>query len=352
MSVTPRVVAALLASALGLVAPRADASPWTLPRGTIVFQGSFQYQTAGREFFEQGPSRAFPLQGRYVGNTFTLGLRAGITDRLELELALPIRTVAYTSDPVILAQRPSGSTESEGDFYRRNIINLSRTATGIGDLYLSARYRLALRPFALAIGLRLKAPTGYVGPSGTFGDRPQTASELASNLGRYVSPENVRDDVTLGDGQLDLMPELLLGYAFRTHTFLRVDLGFNGRFGGAGQQVVGAVRVGQAIGSAIVLYAWSQAYLSVTDGRVIGVSVAAQDPDLPASSYAGDRNLLLRELRLERDLVEVGMGVLVRINRDVELNLGYARGVWGRNVALTDSLFANLGVRARVPGLQ
>ena len=67
--------------------------------------------------------------------------------------ALPIRTVAYTSDPVILAQRAAGSMESEGDFYRRNIINLSRTATGIGDLYLSARYRLALRPFAFAIGL-------------------------------------------------------------------------------------------------------------------------------------------------------------------------------------------------------
>ena len=352
MRISPRLAALVVVSGSALVAPRAEASPWTLPRGTIVFQGSFQYQTASREFFEQGPSRAFPLQGHYVGNTFTLGLRAGITDRLELEIALPIRTVAYTSDPVILAERAAGSMESAGDFYRRNIINLSRTATGIGDLYLSARYRVALRPFAFAIGLRLKAPTGYVGPSGTFGDRPQTAGELASNLGRYVSPENVRDDVTLGDGQLDLMPELLFGYAFRTRTFLRVDLGFNGRFGGAGQQVVGAVRVGQSIGSSFVLYAWSQAYLSVTDGRVIGVSVAAQDPELPASSYVGDRNLLLRELRLERDLVEVGLGVLVRINRDVELNLGYARGVWGRNVALSDSLFANLGVRAQIPGLQ
>ena len=271
---------------------------------------------------------------------------------LELEVALPIRTVAYTSDPVIVAQRAAASMESEGDFYRRNIINLSRTATGIGDLYLSARYRITLRPFALAVGLRLKAPTGYVGPSGTFGDRPQTAAELAGNLGRFVSPENVRDDVTLGDGQLDVMPELLFGYAFRSHTFLRVDLGFNGRFGGAGQQVVSALRMGQGVGRSIVLYAWTQGYFSVTPGRVIGVSVAAQDPSLPASSYVGDRNLLLRELRLERDIVDVGVGVLVRINRDVELNLGYARTVWGRNVSLSDSVFVNLGVRAQIPGLQ
>lgn len=352
MSVSPRSVAALVASSLCLLGPSVVASPWTLPRGTIVFQGSFQYQTAGREFFEQGPSRPFPLQGQYVGNTFTLGLRAGITDRLELEVALPIRTVAYTSDPVIVAQRAAASMESEGDFYRRNIINLSRTATGIGDLYLSARYRIALRPFAFAVGLRLKAPTGYVGPSGTFGDRPQTAAELAGNLGRFVSPENVRDDVTLGDGQLDVMPELLFGYAFRSHTFLRVDLGFNGRFGGAGQQVVSALRMGQGVGRSIVLYAWTQGYFSVTPGRVIGVSVAAQDPSLPASSYVGDRNLLLRELRLERDIVDVGVGVLVRINRDVELNLGYARTVWGRNVSLSDSVFVNLGVRAQIPGLQ
>jgi len=352
MSVHPIRSAALSACVVSLLTPAVGASPWTLPRGTVVFQGTFQYQTASREFFEQGPSRNFPLAGRYVGNAFTLGLRAGITDRLELDISLPIRTVSYTSDPVLLAEPAAGSMQSAGDFYRRNIINLSRTATGIGDLYLSARYRIALRPFAFAFGLRVKAPTGYVGPSGTFGDRPRSASEFAMSPERYASPENVRDDVTLGDGQLDLMPELLLGYAFRTRTFLRADLGFNGRFGGAGQQVVGALRAGQSVGSSLVFYAWAQAYLSVTDGRVIGVSVAAQDPDLPASEYLGTRNLLLRDLRLERDLVEVGVGAIVRINRDVELNLGYSRGLWGRNVALTDSLFASMGVRAQVPGLQ
>lgn len=352
MPCPPRLAAVLAATAAALVTAPADASPWTLPRGTIVFQGTFQYQTATREFFERGPSRSFPLNGHYVGNTFTLGLRAGITERLELEVALPIRTVAYTSDPVILAQRDPASTQPAADFYRRNIINLSRTATGIGDLYLSARYRLALRPFALAVGLRMKAPTGYVGPSGTFGDRPQSAAEFARNPERYADPQNVRDDVTLGDGQLDLQPELLLGYAFPTRTFLRVDAGFNGRFGGAGQQVVGAVRAGQSVGTSLLFYAWAQACVSVTSGRVIGVSVAAQDPDLPAVEYDGTRNLLLRELRLERDLVEFGVGAIVRVNRDVELNLGYTRGLWGRNVALTDTLFASIGVRTQLPGLQ
>jgi hypothetical protein len=142
---------------------------------------------------------------------------------LELELGVPIRQVTYTGDPVLLLSRPDGSTESEIDYYQRNVINLSRATSGIGDLNLAARYRLVQRPFALALELRVKAPTGYAGPQGTFGDRPTTTAEFLSDVRRWVTPENVRDDVTLGDGQLDVGLNVLLGYAFPTRTFVRLD---------------------------------------------------------------------------------------------------------------------------------
>lgn len=106
------------------------------------------------------------------------------------------------------------------------------------------------------------------------------------------------------------------GYALPSRTFFRADLGFNLRLGGAGDQVVGAVRVGQQIGDVLLFYAHLQGAFSVDDGRFIGVSVAAVDPDLPAAQYSGTRNLLLRELRLERDVLEVGGGAILRFTRE------------------------------------
>ncbi len=339
-----------LSCALLTAATAADASPWTLPRGTLVVTGSYSYQSATQEFIESGGARNFPLRGRYVGNTYALTTRFAPIDGLELELGVPVRTVSYTSDPVVLLARPMGSTEPELDYYQRNVINLARTASGIGDLSLAARWRLRLQPFPLALELRAKVPTGYAQPQGTFGDRPRTREEFLANVTRWVSPENVRDDVTLGDGQLDMGLNVLLGYAFSTRTFLRIDAGYNLRLGSAGDQVVGALRAGQGIGERVLLYGWAQLAYTVTEGRPLGVSVAAIDPNLPATEYSGGANLLLRELRLERDQLDVGGGVIVRITREVELNLGYGRTLWGRNTAAVDSLSISLGVRTQLRG--
>ena len=41
---------------------------------------------------------------------------------------------------------------------------------------------------------------------------------------------------------------------------------------------------------------------------------------------------------------------LLRVTREVELNLGYARTVWGRNTAAVNSLTLSLGVRTQVGG--
>jgi hypothetical protein len=346
-----RALACLTVCAASLCARTASASPWTLPRGTVALSGTFGYQSATQEFFEHGAPRNFPLRGRYLGTSFHLGVRVAFLDGLELELGVPIRQVTYTGDPVLLLPRPDGSTESEIDYYQRNVINLSRATSGIGDINLAARYRLVQRPFALAIETRIKAPTGYAGPQGTFGDRPTTTAEFLSDVRRWITPENVRDDVTLGDGQLDASLGLLFGYAFRTRTFVRVDAAYNARLGGAGHQVLGAIRAGQGITDRLLIYAWAQLAYTVTQGRVIGVSVAATNPDVPAADYVGASNLLLREVRLERDALDIGGGFIVRLTRELEINLGYARTVWGRNTAAVDSLSLGLGVRTQfMPG--
>ncbi len=321
-----------------------------LPSGAMVFTGGYSFQTATREYFESGPVRNFPLNGRYTGSTFSMGLRAGLARNLELEFVLPVRVNSYESDPVVVLPRPAGMPggESDFDYYQRNIINLSRTASGIGDIFFAVRYRLAALPFPFAFELRAKIPTGYNGPSGTFGSTPRTREEFEANPYQFVTPANVRDDVTLGDGQVDLTPSLLFGYAFSTRTFVRADAGYNLRLGGAGHPVQGALRAGQSLGDRLLVYGWIQAAMTVTQGRVLGISVAAINPDLPAADYNATDNILLRELRFERDIIDVGAGLIVRLTPEVELNAGYQRTLWGRNTGQIDALNLSLAVRTRV----
>src|SRR5215210_4169826 len=105
---TVLALALLLVTAL----PRASfASPWTLPRGTLVVAGTYNFQTARQEFLDASPARNFPLEGQYTGSSWALDVPAGITDHLELELYLPLRLVSYQSDPVLLIPRPAMSNE-------------------------------------------------------------------------------------------------------------------------------------------------------------------------------------------------------------------------------------------------
>jgi hypothetical protein len=248
---------------------------------------------------------------------------------------VPFTAVSYSADPVILLD---GGAAAGRDFYQDNVIDLTQATLGVADLVLASRIRLnAPGATAVALELRLKAPTGYERPAGTFGERPSSAAELASDLARFVRPENVRDDVTLGDGQLDLAASLHAGHAFRTGTFLRASAGYNRRFAGAGDQLVGSLRAGHRLGDRWLIFGGLQGALSVTRGRLIGVSVAAVDPELPASAYGGTTNLALREVRLERDLVEAGAGVILKLTPEIEANLSAQTVAWGRNVSRVTS---------------
>lgn len=320
------------------------ASPWTLPRGYAVFDASFNFQLADSEFFEEGGARPFPLRGQYRAANARVSARFGFTDRLELEASLPLSLVSYTSDPVILLPQEPSDMRPPLDYYQEEIIHLSRTTGGVGDLELSARYRWLLKPIALASEVRVKAPTGYEGPKGTFGSEPDTAEEFLAEVRRFVRPEAIADDVTLGDGQLDLSVTLLGGWAITRDLFLRADLGYNLRLGGAADQLLGGLRVGQLIGDRLLLYVGGRIAKSIEEGKIIGISVAAIDPELPAAQYAGTDNLLLRAPRLERDALDLDAGVIVRVSSEVELNLGYARTLWGRNTAAAHSVTLSAAV--------
>jgi hypothetical protein len=339
MRALPPALCLLLSPAL------AEASPWVLGRGQLVLQSSVDLQRADAEFIHQGGRRAFPLRGRYTGTTVNVGARVGLSERLELELDLPIRAVSYTSDPVILVPFSGEDPGGALAHYQGNIVDFSQATVGVGDLQVAGRYQLLAAPVALAAELRVKAPTGYEGPQGTFGRRPETVEAFLAQQAELVRPEGVRDDVTLGDGQLDLSAQLLAGAAFGSGTFVRAAGGYNLRLGGAGDQLLGDLRVGQALGQAVLLYAGGRVAWTLQAGRSVGVSVAAVDPSLPATAYLGGANTLPYVRRLESSVVEVGGGLIWRVAPTVELNLGYTRTVWGRFTAATDSASLGLAVR-------
>ena len=332
---------------VSLLTPQsAEASPWTLRRGEIALVAGYDYQFARQEFLERGERQNFPLEGRYSASTLNLGLRAGFTDRLEFGLQLPLKLVSYTSDPVILLPDPSMGIDSL-DYYQENVINLGQTRQGIGDVWLSGRYNLLRSALAIALEGRVKIPAGYDGPQGTFGDQPATIADFEARVGELVNPSNVSDDVALGDGQVDFNLNLLLGTSFRSRTFMRLDAGYNLRLG-AGDQVLASFKIGQGIGQRVLLYADLRFAYAVTEGERIGVSVAAVDPNLPATEYVGLNNLRLRELRLERDALDVSFGGIIRVGERSEINMGYARTVWGRNTAAVNAFYIGIGVRTDV----
>ncbi len=339
------IVQYLLAALGFLLSPGiAQASPWTLGRGEIALVSGYSFQTARKEFIKRGTSQRFPLRGHYTGASYFLDVRAGYAERLELDLLLPFKTVSYTSDPVILVA-PENPTL---DNYQNSVLDFARSAQGLGDLTLSTRYRWLLRPFALASELKLKTPTGYDKPSGTFGDRPRDPQQFLKEAANLARADRVEDDVTLGDGQVDIAFSLLFGISLPTQTFIRADAGFNLRLQGAGDQALAALRAGQNISPYVLIYLGSQLAYSVQRGEVLGISVVALNPSLPAREYEGQTNLTLRARRLERDALDADAGVILRITPDVELNGNYSRTIWGANTSLVHSVSLFLGVRAQV----
>jgi hypothetical protein len=343
---TANATAAALAAAfvsLALLPMPAFASPWVLPDDVVIVGQRLDYGFADREFLDNSSARAFPLRGQLQTATLDTSARVGMFGNFELELSVPVKLVSYRSDPVILLDQGEMGTL---DDYQENVIDLSQTTAGVGDVRLTGRWQaFRTRYFVGATELQLKTPTGYDGPAGTFGSRPANNEEFLANVGTFVRPENVQDDVTLGDGQVDLSAAFLAGMALPSGLFVRADLGFRLRLQGAGDEVFGGFKLGQAFGNRVILFAGSDVAFNVQDGDIIGVSVAAIDPELPATEYAGLDNLDLREVPLDREFIRVEGGLIVRIRPGVEGVISYGRLVYGRNIAEVQTV--SFGVNAR-----
>jgi len=345
---TPLALALALALALwgasGAVR-RAAASPWLLPPGAVTLSARYDYAYARDEFLAStGRLTPFSLNGQYSANTYSLGARLGLSEWLELEVSLPLREVTYQSDPVIL--NPTAlSGEAAYDHYQRNILNFNQSAVGVADVGLAARLRLMTAPLVMSLELGVTAPAGYAPPEGTFGDRPASVKAFVSDVGRYVAPENIRDDVTLGDGAFAFTPMLHAGLGTGGGFFARASGGLRVRLNGAGDALVGELKAGQSLRPWLLVFVGLAGEKAVTRGRVIGVSVAAKDATLPAADYGDPRLLELIEVTLDRDLLSLPIGLLVRPQRDVELGVNYAQVLWGRNVAKSHVLSVGVTVR-------
>ena len=326
------------------------ASPWLLKPGVATLTAKYDYAFADEEYLaSNGRLTPFSLNGAYSSSTYTLGARFGLSSWLELELSLPLREVNYQADPVILLptdqQGPAGY-----NYYKSNIINLNQSIMGIADLGVTGRFRIARYPIALAFELAISSPTGYASPTGTFGEKPRSKEDFTNNVGDYVKPENVQDDVTLGDGAFAVTPALLAGYGTASGFFTRLSAGVRFRLNGAGDPFIGEFKVGQLITSWLLIYVGSSFEYALNKGDTIGISVAAKDARLPAQEYGGLSNLELIELTLDRDQLSIPIGLLLKPHKDVEFGFNYAQVIWGRNVSKSHIFSMGVTVRSSYKG--
>ncbi len=332
----PRLSRLVLAASVGFASTPALASPWTLPGGQLVVSSSFDFQFANSEFIDRGGERAFPLEGQFFGGGLTLSARLGMTDAIELEGSFPLRIVSFQADPVILRAAPADLAGPGAlAFYQDNLVDFSQTGAGVADISLRGRYRfLAEGAWVSTLELGLRTPTGYREPEGTFGAEPTTVEAFEARADELVRPENVRDDVVLGDGRLELQLSVLVGAAFETGTFVRGSGGYALRLRGAGDQLRTELKVGQSLGDRVLVFVEGRLAVTVESGESIGISAVATDPAVDARRFATG-GITLIERVLERDALDVGGGLVWRVTRDVEVNLAYSRTVWGRFTAAT-----------------
>jgi len=338
-----------LAASFCFAGGTAQASPWLLRPGQLVVSTSYDQGYARGEFLDGADNGEIPfsLQGLLTSSTLGIGGRLGIVEGFEMELRVPLKLVNYAADSVILIPEPEGGTEGI-DYYQRNVIDLGRSVAGVGDIELAARFAISKRRLVSALELSLSMPTGYDGPSGTFGNRPTSTEQFVNNVGQYVKPQNIEDDVTLGDGVLVFTPRFLVGMGLKGGTFIRAATGLALRTNGASHQFKLSGKIGQRLAKWLIVWAGGDLDVNVTTGRVIGVSVAAEDPDLPAAEYGGLTNLKLRTPRLEYKQFMPGVGAILRVSKASELYVSYGQVVWGDSVAATRTVSVGLAVRGSV----
>ena len=307
------------------------ASPWLLPPNTMSVSAQYDYAYADQEYLAtSGQLTPFSLNGEYIANTFTLGTRLGIAKNFEIAFRLPFKVVTYEADPVILLE---SSDNNPRDFYQDNVINFNQSTMGLGDLQLATRFQIFTYPIATSLEFAITTPTGYTSPSGTFGDRPQDIDQFVAQVGEIARPENIQDDVTLGDGVFTFTPTLHVGYGSSFGFFMRWSTGVRVRNQDAGDLLISEFKMGQFLKSWLLIYAGAYHEYTLVKGRPLGISVAAIDASLDAREYSGLTNLKPILVTLDRDQLIVPIGALFKVSKKVDLTCTYGAVVWGRNVA-------------------
>ena len=234
----------LLVLCLGFPA-LAQASAWTLPseRVTVTLGGDMQW--ASEEWLINGDYQPFPLEGRYFSTNLRASFRYGITNRLEIGAAFALSHVNYNSDEIYFGAPlvPDVGELEDRQQIAENITSLDRRVTGLGDVQLYAKVRLTpdtMWRFVFTPELHLKIPTGYSRPVGTF-----AADDFT---------QGVADDVTLGDGQLDVTVLGHVGLIPHPRWFNRLSVGIRLRLFGPGPQVIAGYKTGVRIGTFLIPY--------------------------------------------------------------------------------------------------
>jgi hypothetical protein len=318
----PLRVALCTCTLLALVG-EAAASPWTLLEDTLVLTTSMDAQTATNEYLSDGTFQAYPIEGRYFSTNLRFGLRFGVSDRLEIGGQTALSYLSYESAEAYFAPAPDDAG-SLSDI-RAGILSFDRQVAGLSDVFLYTRYRLTPRQrFVAALELTLKLPTGYQATTGPFASTDEPGDYLGDG-------SELVDDLSLGDGQLDVTGQVLLGWAPPGGWFLRLDAGARARFFGPGPQVVGAFKLGRRVTDGLVPYLDADVVHTFLDGEVVGQVLTTDEPETPATEFDLDR-VVIRDQRFDRSVLRVGAGFIFTIG-DRELDLGYYYTPWGRNTA-------------------
>lgn len=309
----PRMTAAFVFVGLYLSAQGVMASPWILPQGVVVLQLSAGTDFAEREYLPDGTLQRFPLNGRFESHHFSVGARYGLVEDLELHFNTQLKGVNYNADPVIILE--DGAAPLTGDEARAQVLNFNRRAAGLGDLNVGLGYQHLRGALNISSNVHVKIPTGYIAPRETFIDG---------------NPEELGDDVTIGDGQLDLRYTLAIGAFFtRTLTLVELNMGYNLRFNGPGHQWMGQLKLGQALSDRVFLFTSARGAYTLFQGEVIGDSVVARDPGIDADDFTPD-NVTAIALTLDRDYLIAEAGVILRFEGR-EIIVSGSRTVLGAN---------------------
>jgi len=294
---------------VGLVSqPAIASSPWIVAKRKAVVGLTGAYSSANSEYLiDDGKLQRFPLNGQFQSYEMLLSGRYGLGNGVEFGLSTSLKGVSYKSDPVLLPIPPeAGTLETLAD-YRGRVFDFSSADFRLSDVYIDFAFQQLTFPFHMSHALRLKLPTGYPSPRETF-----DLTVNSDGSGGSPDPTLILDDVTVGDGQVDLEYMLKNGiFVRKSRTLVELDAGYRVRFNGAGHQALGLVKVGQFINKYLLLIASMDVGWTIFTGEQIGETFVAKDPKQSALEFDPPNNVKRLPYRLDRSYLKATGRLLI-----------------------------------------